>query len=178
MVRRLAAASLEEYQGGVARKAEACEARVDASLASLRALGLWVADDAADGNDDTRPKLCVVWELRNYLPESVALAHALPKFMADFVKNRFNFKRATEDAGSESVQIDFFAALLHVVDRTPCRADAVPMHETTWTKKDPERLKKWAAWEALLVESQERLAVIPVACEADRESLKLKVPPG
>jgi hypothetical protein len=129
-------------------------------------------------HDDVRPKLCMVWELRDYLPESVALAYAMPLLMAEFVKNRFNFKRASEDAGSEAVQIEFFSVFLHIVDRVRCKKGAVPLDEGTWMKKDPERTKKWAKWEKILEESQARLDGLTSLRDDERDALKLAVAPG
>jgi len=185
-LRRLCAASLAEFARGVTRTAADSEARLASYVATLDALGLRANakaegaddDDELSMHDDARPKLCMVWELRDYLPESVALAFAMPDLMAEFVKNRFNFKRATEDAGSEAVQIDFFSVFLHVVDRHACRAKATPLDQGTWLRKDPDRVKKWAKWEDILVASQARLDALTTASAEDVAALRLAVPPG
>lgn len=103
----------------------------------------------------------------------MALAHALPDFMGEFVKNRFNFKKATEDAGSEAVQIAFFAAFLHIVDRHPCREGATPLAQCTWIQKDAARQENWAKWEKIVAASQARLAGVPEALAGDRDALRL-----
>jgi hypothetical protein len=183
---RLSAASLSEFNDGTKRTALDAAKRVDAALEALKVLGLWIhkADGGEDDgggdsmHDDVRPKLCMVWELRDYLPESVALAYAMPLLMAEFVKNRFNFKRASEDAGSEAVQIEFFSVFLHIVDRVRCKKGAVPLDEGTWMKKDPERTKKWAKWEKILEESQARLDGLTSLRDDERDALKLAVAPG
>ena len=103
----------------------------------------------------------------------MALAHALPDFMGEFVKNRFNFKKATEDAGSEAVQIAFFAAFLHIVDRHPCREGATPLAQCTWIQKDAARQENWAKWEKIVAASQARLDGVPEALAGDRDALRL-----
>ena len=173
MLQRLCAASLAEHAAGARRTAAESDATVAQALAALEKLDLWVGDAEADQNTDVRPKLCCVWELRDYLPESVALAHALPDFMGEFVKNRFNFKKATEDAGSEAVQIAFFAAFLHIVDRHPCREGATPLAQCTWIQKDAARQENWAKWEKIVAASQARLAGVPEALAGDRDALRL-----
>jgi len=180
LVRRLCAASLEQHSAGTRRSALDSDATVNDCLKILDVIGLGTnfAARAADGAaaKDERPTLCMLWELRNYLPESVALASALPHLMDDFVKDRHNFKRATDDSDSEAVQIEFMSVLCHLVDRTPCAEGATPIHELTWLKKSPERVAKWDKWERLLIQWQDRCDLLPNA--ADAQSLKLAVVPG
>jgi len=172
-LRRLCAASLEEHAAGKERTAEKSEDTVTKALDALKKLDLVVGDAEPESNEDNRAKLCCVWELRDYLPESVALAHALPSFMDEFVKNRFNFKKATEDAGSEAVQIAFFAAFLHIVDRHPCKKGATPLASCTWISKDSARQDSWAKWEKIVDASQARLDGVPEALAGDRDALRL-----
>ncbi|KAJ1459759.1 hypothetical protein M885DRAFT_510993 [Pelagophyceae sp. CCMP2097] len=184
ILQRLLGASLAEFRSGTKRSAEAAKGRVDAALATLKQLGLCPADGSSAVDTltkkpvDMRPMLCAVWELRDYLPESLALAFALPHLLDDFVKNRYNFKRAEEDAASEAVQIDFFAVLLHIVDRTPCPAGSVPMSRSGWLLKAPERVQKWKRWEGLLEQSQARLEGLPVYDAGEIDDMRLAVPPG
>ncbi|KAJ8611292.1 hypothetical protein CTAYLR_004170 [Chrysophaeum taylorii] len=189
MLCRLCAASLEEYSAKTKRSAIDSDAKVDECLRTLDVLGLGsnmfggggggASDAPVDATTllrgDTRPTLCMVWELRNYLPESVALANALPHFLADFVKDKYNFKRADDDADSEAVQIEFMSVLLHIVDRAKCAENAVPLSELSWLKKSPDRVARWDKWEALIVEWQSKLDALN---DADAAALKFAVPPG
>lgn len=180
MLRRLCAASLEEYSAGHQRSAVDSDAKVDECLQNIDILGLrelTSRSDAGEGkNNDSRPMLCMLWELRNYLPESIALACALPHFVSDFVKDRFNMKRAVDDSDSEAVQIEFMSVLLHIVDRTPCKEGDTPLHELSWLKKSPERIAKWDKWENLVVAWHARCDQLPN--RNDAEAVKFPVAPG
>lgn len=180
VLRRLCAASLEEYSAGHRRSAVDSDAIVDECLQNINILGLGeltTRSDAGDGKSgDSRPMLCMLWELRNYLPESIALACALPHLISDFVKDRFNMKRAVDDSDSEAIQIEFMSVLLHIVDRTPCKDGSTPLNELSWLKKSPERLAKWEKWENLIIGWQGRCEKLPNPNDA--EAVKFPVAPG
>mmetsp|Transcript_21426 Transcript_21426/g.32870 ORF Transcript_21426/g.32870 Transcript_21426/m.32870 type:complete len:654 (+) Transcript_21426:2068-4029(+) len=178
IIRRLCAASLEEFTNGVRRPADECDDKVNELLESMKKLGFelrsTVNGDSAMHND-ARPAMCMTWELRDYLAESVILAYALPELMADFVKDRFNFKRAEDDAGSEAIQIEFMAVLLHIVDRKPVPPGKIPLDQISWLAKSPERKARWDKWEKILIESQTRLESLP---PEHAKALQLAVAPG
>ena len=182
-MRRLCAASLAEcVVEKKVRPAKDCDSCVTDLLKTIDILGLKrrededkKPDDDVSVHTDVRPALCMVWELRGYLAESVALHYALPELMADFVKDRFNFKRADDDAASEAVQIEFLSVILHIVDRHPAPEGTTPLSEISWLTKNPDRVAKWAKWEKILTASQDRLNDLP---ESHASALRLPVPPG
>jgi len=61
--------------------------------------------------------LCMVWEMHDFLPESVHLCAALEQMYIRFCYNKTkNYKE------SDSTQNEFLSVLLHVVDRVPVKA--------------------------------------------------------
>lgn len=172
MLRRLCASSLEEHIAGTRRSAKDSDDKVDECLKILEVLGL-NGEGGAEMATDTRPTLCMIWELRNYLPESIALALALPHLLDEFVKDRHNFKRASDDADKENVQIEFMSVFLHIVGRRACKQGATPLEEISWLKKSPERVVNWEEWEKIIVAGQEKLDQL-----REGASCKLEVAPG
>merc|ERR1719261_1140594 len=60
--------------------------------------------------------LCMVWEMHDFLPESVHLCAALEQMYIRFCYNKTkNYKE------SDSTQNEFLSVLLHVVDRVPVK---------------------------------------------------------
>ena len=84
----------------------------------------------------------MVWELRRYLPESLAIAHALPLFMSTFVEDR-----PLDAAENEAVQIEFYAMLLHFIDRRRCTEGKTPLAELHYFTKNDAVAAQWAAAE-------------------------------
>ena len=68
--------------------------------------------------------LWMVWDLRDRLAESVALAKFMPMLYRDFALNRDSKYGENED-----VQFEFVATLLHIVDRRPPLPDGIRMNE-------------------------------------------------
>ena len=175
MLARMCDVPFAEYQrrlaraGGGAAPAGGGDERpyIEVSREIMRKFGFIDADDGVV-HPGRRMELAMIWELRRHLPESLAIAHALPLFMSTFVEDR-----PLDAAENEAVQIEFYAMLLHFVDRRECTAGETPLAELNYFTKNEALAAQWAAAEQVLVESQDRLAGLP-----EEAAMRVKVPAG
>jgi hypothetical protein len=175
--RNACAPPFRAFQAAVQSHAPALDANFfDTSVQLLESLGL--IKDMQPALPLTALMAC--WELRANTAESLALVHVLPEFKRKFVEGK-----VWDHGHQESVQIEFFARLLHIFDRhPPIVADGVPdtpFHEIAFVVKYKE-LADWDRWEALLRESDAKIDALPEELLADLAAvgsvLQLPVPIG
>merc|ERR1719504_642045 len=107
MLARLCQPPLAEFCRGSAaagKQGAQAEAYDHRAHDALRAMGL--LDDSGKTAASTTA-LCMIWELRQWLPESLSLAQMLPRLCESFVEGR-----PADAADSEALQIQFLGALL------------------------------------------------------------------
>jgi len=171
-----------QMDGGAAFRAAG--SYFDMSEKLMVALGM-VGEDQAPLSAAKEPGLTTCWELRGNIAESLAVLHALPLFMADFV-----VKKPPDYAEKVTVQVEFFARLLHFVDRHPPYEGVPGLPPNTsfadlgYITKYPERLAAWDQWEAHVAAGQARFDSLDDELRAELErtgamaDVKLPVPMG
>jgi len=200
-----AAAEEEEEKEGVAKGVDPTEAEAAAlakasatkaaavdyyemSSRLLQELGM-VDEDMAPLVPETGLTTC--WEMRADIAESLSTLHALPLLMQEFVVGK-----PKDYAEKVNVQVDFYARLLHFIDRQSPYTEAdlgilgasgeatVEFAKTSFVARYAERQKAWDVWEAHCLKSQERLQNLPEDLKQDMEAsgamalCRLKIPIG
>lgn len=112
--------------------------------------------------------LCVaMWELRDHLPESLAIASIADLFLKFFVEGKH-----IDQAESLPTQIEFCGLLLFLIDREPCPPGITPLQEHSFFSKAPERAARLTAFIDRLKEEQDKLTGLP---EEDRMRLPIPI---
>jgi hypothetical protein len=128
------------------------------------------------------PFAAMVWELREYMSESLVVGFTFNDLLEAFVlresllgENANLHQKATVEKverhhKNEGVQLELLAIVCQICDRHECPEGSTPLHETPYFIKKPSL---WTEWQARIQASQDRLAGLP--CE---EELRLEVPVG
>jgi hypothetical protein len=105
-------------------------------------------------------------QLREFLPESMAIASMMSTFLEFFAEGR-----PVDYAETPAVQIEFCGLLLLLMDRVPCEPDATPLQEHAFYKKAPDRNARLEEFMARLATEQSKLDGLP-----EESKMRLPVP--
>lgn len=109
--------------------------------------GIGLLDSDGELLKGKRAQALLVWELRQFLPESVALVRLLDPLYEQFCSH----KNDREYANNEGVQIEFMSVICRVCFRQQCPPEMVAMGELAYFAN---RKELWDNWEKLIDETQ------------------------
>ncbi|KAM3577692.1 hypothetical protein VYU27_000565 [Nannochloropsis oceanica] len=142
-----------------------------------------VAEDEEDLKEVVKAPgvLALLWELREYPAEGVAVVHALP-WMMKKVRPTLEkktaglvFKQWSRRVKIDDVERIFLTMLLPLIDREAPKPGVTPLHQETFVTGNPARADICSDVEELLRRSQARVQEVD---EADRVSLLLERQPA
>lgn len=123
--------------------------------------------------------LSMVWEMHDFLPESIHLATALEQMYI-----RFCYNKTKSYKESDSTQNEFLSVLLHVVDRVPCKNGDESLQQLLRVSPcddgralSVEAQELWLETEKSLMHTKEVIASLDIP-DAEKEKMYLALPPG
>jgi len=142
---------------------------------------------AAEGEEDVKEVikapgvLALLWELREYPAEGVAVVHALPWMMKEVRPTLEKktaglvFRQWSRRVKIDDVERTFLTMLLPLIDREAPKPGVRPLHKESFVEGNPARAAMCKDVEELLRRSQARVQEVD---EADRASLLLDRQPA
>lgn len=147
------------------------------SRAVVQGLGLLNSDLSLAQDHNV---VSMVWEMNDYLPESIYLCSVL-----ELMFLRFCYNKTKSYKESDSTQNEFLSVLLHVVDRVPAREGEESLQQllrvcqpkTGNQTLNEEAKELWDTTEKHLREQTELINSLDIS-QGDKDSLLLKLPCG
>ncbi|GKY96111.1 hypothetical protein MPSEU_000571500 [Mayamaea pseudoterrestris] len=162
--------TLEDFCNGVSSD------YMDTSVKVLTGLG-YVHDDLSLAMDHN--VLSMVWEMHDFLPESVHLCAALEQLYI-----RFCFNKTKSYKESDSTQNEFISVLLHVVDRVAAKEGEESLQQVLRVSPAPDgrslsedAKSMWLETEAALREARDTIEKLDILQE-EKDKMHLVLPPG
>ncbi|KAG5178944.1 P-loop containing nucleoside triphosphate hydrolase protein [Tribonema minus] len=161
MARRIAGRTLKQFIDGEVPERPYLEVSRDV----MQRLGY--LDEYGDLAQGVSRTMCVaMWELRQFLPESIAIASVADLFLQFFAEGR-----PQDYAEIQAVQIEFCGLLLALIDRVPMEPGGTPLQEHPFFMKAPDRNARMEEFLKRLEEQQQLLVGLP-----EEGKMKLPVP--
>lgn len=163
--------TLEEFCDG-----KTSDDYLDTSSRVIKGLG-FIKDDGTLAMDHN--VLTMVWEMHDYLPESINICAVLEQIYV-----RFCFKKPKSYLDSDAAQNDFLAVLLHTVDRVPAKEGdyslqqllrIIPSDDGKALNDDAKVI--WLETEKALRDMRNKIEALDVSSDV-KNRLQLVIPPA
>jgi len=130
--------------------------------------------------------LTMVFELRDSLPEVLAVVEALPMLYEIFIRDK-KHRPSSKDGKikiKESSQNLFLSVLVHLIDRTPCLEGDTPLHKMlkcgdleAGKLVDEDSLETWTATENVLKSIRFKISSMTIP-EEEKQRMQIGLPGG